>query len=224
MWRDRQPSARRLPEPAAASDEAQLIARSRDGDVAAFNCLVERYQEAAYGLAFRLLGSAESAADVTQDAFISAFRAMSAFRGSAFRPWLLRIVSNGCYDVFRQRGRHPSISLDAMLSPIEDGEPIHALSVVPTEQQWDPERVALTGELIELIRAALLELAPEQRLAIVLSDVQGLSYEEVAEVMQTSLGTVKSRISRGRARLRDLLREHGEHFPAPERHASDREE
>lgn len=221
MWGDRQRAGETRPEPAGAADEALLIARSRQGDVASFNCLVERYQEAAYGLALRMLGNPDAAADVTQDAFLSAFRAIAGFRGSAFRPWLLRIVSNGCYDVFRERGRHPAVSLDAILSPAEEDDQAPPLAALPLDHQWDPERAALRGEVIAAIRAGLLELAPEQRLAIVLSDVQGLSYDEIAEVMETSLGTVKSRISRGRARLRDYLRAHGELLPAADRHATD---
>jgi RNA polymerase sigma-70 factor (ECF subfamily) len=221
MWQDRPRASGMRPEPTSADDEALLIARCRQGDVTAFNCLVERYQDVAYGLALRMLGSADAAADVTQDAFLSAFRAMGGFRGTAFRPWLLRIVSNGCYDVFRERGRHPSVSLDSILAPSADDDQGSSLASLPLDHQWDPERAVLRGEVIAAIRAAVLELAPEQRLALVLSDVQGLSYEEIADVMQTSLGTVKSRISRGRARLRDLLRERGELLPAADRHATD---
>ena len=211
-------------EPPDARDEARLIARSREGDVAAFNCLVERYQDAGYSLALRMLGSADAAADVTQDAFLSAFRAIGGFRGSAFRPWLLRIVANGCYDVFRDRGRHPTASLDAMLHPPEGDVPGYMPIASLADEHGDPERAVLRAEVIEVIHAALLALGPEQRLAVVLSDVQGLSYEEVADVMQTSLGTVKSRISRGRAHLRDLLRAHPELLPAVERRGSDTEE
>jgi RNA polymerase sigma-70 factor (ECF subfamily) len=221
MSRDRQHVGVPRREPATVDDEPALIARSRHGDVTAFNCLVERYQESAYSLALRMLGSADAAADVTQDAFFSAFRAIAGFRGSAFRPWLLRIVSNGCYDVFREQGRHPSISLDAMLDPTEDEHSGSFMPAVLQDRRWDPERAVLRGEVIELIHTALLELAPEQRLAVVLSDVQGFSYEEIADIMQTSLGTVKSRISRGRGRMRDLLLAHVELFPTLDRRPHD---
>jgi RNA polymerase sigma-70 factor (ECF subfamily) len=206
---------------ASESDEARLTARSREGDVAAFNCLVERYQDAAYSLALRLLGSTDAAADVTQDAFLSAFRAIGSFRGTAFRPWLLRIVANGCYDVFRDRGRHPTTSLDVMLQPAADEDAGHAALALPADDRWEPDAAAMRREVIELINVSLLALVPEQRLAVVLSDVQGLTYEEIAEVMQTSLGTVKSRISRGRARLRDLLRSHPELLSGVDRRAID---
>jgi RNA polymerase sigma-70 factor (ECF subfamily) len=221
MSRDRQHVGVPRPEPAIVDDEPTLIARSRQGDVTAFNCLVERYQESAYSLAVRMLGSADAAADVTQDAFFSAFRAIAGFRGTAFRPWLLRIVSNGCYDLFREQSRHPSVSLDAMLHPTENEDHGSFMPSVFQDRRWDPERAALRGEVIQLIHAALLELAPEQRLAVVLSDVQGFSYEEIAEIMQTSLGTVKSRISRGRGRMRDLLQAHRELFPSADRRPSD---
>ena len=190
----------------AGDDEPALIARSQRGDVPAFNCLVERYQQAAYTLALRMVGEPESAADITQDAFFAAFRAIATFRGTSFRAWLLRIVSNACYDYWRARGRHPSASLDALT----EHDPEDAVTgPVPTaliEDQWEPERLALRSELMDAIQAALLRLSAEQRLAVVLSDVQGMAYEEIAQIMQTSLGTVKSRIARGRGHLRDLLR------------------
>jgi RNA polymerase sigma-70 factor (ECF subfamily) len=207
---------------AGEADEPTLIAQSQRGDVAAFNTLVERHQEAAYSLALRMLGEPETAADVTQDAFVSAFRAISSFRGATFRPWLLRIVSNGCYDQFRARGRRPTTSLEAVVEGDAADEPGGAvLPGVLTDERWDPEQAALRAELLDVIQAALLELPPEQRLALVLSDVQGMAYEEIAQVMQTSLGTVKSRIARGRGHMRDLLRAHGELLPRPYRRANE---
>src|SRR5579859_6357591 len=180
-------------------DEPALIASSQHGDVHAFNCLVERYQQTAYTLALRMLGDPDTAADITQDAFLSAYRAIGRFRGISFRAWLLRIVSNACYDYWRARGRHPIASLEAITErdPDDDtaGGPMPAALV---EEERDPERVALRAELVEAIQAALLSLPAEQRLAVVLSDVQGFAYEEIAQITQTSLGTVKSRISRAR--------------------------
>src|SRR5574340_1302448 len=98
------------------AQERDAIARSQRGDASAFNLLVTRYESAAYSLALRMLGNPESAADVTQDAFFSAFRNIRAFRGASFRAWLLRIVSNGCYDYWRTQGRHPAESLDALMA------------------------------------------------------------------------------------------------------------
>jgi RNA polymerase sigma-70 factor (ECF subfamily) len=210
----------RLSGDAGDADELTLITRSQRGDVAAFNALVERHQEVAYSLALRMLGEPETAADVTQDAFVSAFRAIGSFRGAAFRSWLLRIVSNGCYDQFRARGRRPSTSLEALVegdTAEESGGA--ALLGVLTDERWDPEQAALRAELLEVIQTALLELVPEQRLALILSDVQGMAYEEIAQVMQTSLGTVKSRLARARGHMRDLLRAHGELLPRAYRRA-----
>ncbi len=204
-----------------AEEERALVARSQQGDLRAFNTLVERHQSGAYALALRMLGDPDQAADVTQDAFFSAWRAIGTFRGSSFRSWLLRIVSNGCFDVFRARGRRPSTSLETLL----EGEPDEAgtgqsdahMPAAMIDATWDPERAALRAEVVETIEQALLQLAPEQRLALILSDVQGLPYDEVAQIMDTPLGTVKSRIARARGHLRALLLGHGELFASQRR-------
>lgn len=191
--------------------ERTLIARGQQGDRAAFNALVEKYQSAAYALALRMLGDPDTAADVTQEAFLSAYRALSAFHGASFRAWLLRIVSNGCYDVFRARGRQPVTSLEAMLE--HDDATSSSDSRLPTtmvDSSWNPEEMTLRTETIDAIQTALLRLPPEQRLAVVLCDIQGMPYDEVARIMETPLGTVKSRIARARAQLRLLLTRSGE--------------
>jgi RNA polymerase sigma-70 factor (ECF subfamily) len=208
------------------SDVQRLVERARGGDRVAFNALVERYQSAAYALALRMLGDPEIAADVTQEAFFSAYRNLSSFRGMSFRAWLLRIVSNGCVDIFRARGRQPTTSLDALTDeegdqPIGQGDGrLAALS----DGTWDPEHVALRAETIEAIETALLRLPRSQRLALVLSDVQGLSYEEISHIMNVALGTVKSRIARARAHLRLLLAECMEPAERSQRQPLGREE
>lgn len=203
--------------------ERTLIARGQEGDRAAFNALVEKYQGAAYALALRMLGDPDAAADVTQEAFFSAYRALATFHGSSFRAWLLRIVSNGCYDVFRARGRQPVTSLEAMLE--HDDATSSSDSRLPTtmvDPSWDPEEATLRTETINTIQAALLQLAPDQRLAVVLCDIQGMAYEEVARIMETPLGTVKSRIARARAQLRLLLTRSGELSPPTQRQDAER--
>lgn len=197
--------------------EAGLIARSQKGDTRAFNQLVEMHQSGAYALALRMLGDPEAAADVTQEAFFSAFRAIDSFKGSSFRAWLLRIVSNGCYDYWRAQGRRPTTSLDATLEDDRGSEGVGQgsdarLPNAMIDLSWDPERVALKAEMIENIQAALMQLPAEQRLAVILSDIQGMPYEEIARVMNSSLGTVKSRISRARTHLRGILLRQGELF------------
>jgi len=200
--------------------EEQLIARSQHGDIAAFNQLIEQYQQLMYGTVFRLLGDHEAAADVTQDAFIAAYKAIKSYRGSAsFRAWLLRIGSNMACDYWRRVQRHPTSSLESI---VNEDEP-HAASTLEvlavTGPEANPEEYALSRELQEAIQRGLEQLPLEQRTVLVLYDIQGLSYEEVAQVTQISLGTVRSRISRGRARLRTILQEYGELLPQSYRHS-----
>jgi RNA polymerase sigma-70 factor (ECF subfamily) len=205
----------------ARSDEQEnergLIARGQKGDRAAFNALVEKYQGAAYALALRMLGDPDAAADVTQEAFFSAYRALGSFHGSSFRAWLLRIVSNGCYDVFRARGRQPVTSLEALLEHDDTSSSDARLPTTMVDPSWDPEESVLRVETVRSIESALLQLPPEQRLAVVLCDIQGMAYEEVARIMETPLGTVKSRIARARAQLRVLLTRGGELSPPTQR-------
>jgi RNA polymerase sigma-70 factor (ECF subfamily) len=198
----------------APEHEEQLIARSQRGEVSAFNQLVLRYQQTVYGVVFRMLGNADVAADVTQDTFIAAFRAIATYRGgSSFRAWLLRIASNMACDHWRRIQRHPAESLESLT---EEEEPhasdlLSALAVRGPE--GNPEEHLLTQELQELIQRGLQQLPLDQRVAVVLCDIQGLSYEEIAQTTQTTLGTVRSRIARGRARLRQYLSEHKELLP-----------
>jgi RNA polymerase sigma-70 factor, ECF subfamily len=193
--------------------EQALVRMSQQGDRSAFNQLVERHQAGAYTLAVRMLGDSDIAADVTQDAFFSAYRAIGSFRGSSFRAWLYRIVSNTCIDHFRTQRRHPVVSLDAALDTTGNTESTTVGPYVPQamiDSTWDPEKVMLQAETVRQIQSALLELPPDQRLALVLCDIQGLPYDEIARVMETSLGTVKSRIARGRGHLRRILLREGE--------------
>jgi RNA polymerase sigma-70 factor (ECF subfamily) len=185
------------------------VEAARRGDVAAFNTLVEHYQRLAYNVAFRTLGQPEEAADATQEAFFSAFRAIRGFRGDSFKHWLLRIVVNACYDQLRRRQRRPATSLDALA---EDDE----TEVAPPDPAPGPEVAALGRETAETIQRALAALGPDQQLAVVLCDVQGLSYEEAADILEVAVGTVKSRLSRARAQLRDELTARGE-LPAASR-------
>ena len=179
-------------------DEADLITRSRKGDLAAFNLLVENYQTAVFNLCLRMLASQQTAEDATQEAFIASYRHLEKFRGGSFRAWLFRIAANACYDELRRRRARPALSLD---EPGSDGERhLDAADAAPS-----PEERAEQSELRETLARALSSIPEDQRLAITLSDVQGLDYAEIAEVMQCSLGTVKSRIARGRVRLRSIL-------------------
>lgn len=196
-------------------DESALIAAAKKGDVHAFNTLVRSYQRLAYNVAYRVLSDPESAADATQEAFVSAYRAIRQFRDGSFRAWILRIVTNACYDELRKKKRRQEDSLDDLLAENPDHSDMMA------DGQELPEEHALRRELGATLQRGLGTLPEEQRLAVVLSDVQGFSYEEIAEVMGVALGTVKSRISRGRAALRDYLSGQGELLPAAYRLASE---
>ncbi|HYU73146.1 MAG TPA: sigma-70 family RNA polymerase sigma factor [Ktedonobacteraceae bacterium] len=205
-------------------DEVQLIARSQLGDVDAFNQLVLYYQQSTYGVIFRMLGDRDAAADVTQDVFIAAFRGIQSFRGgSSFRAWLMRIASNAACDYWRRTQRHPTESLDIDADD-DDGHTASILnSAVAMGQEVNPEEYLLNRELQELIQRGLQELPLDQRVAVVLCDIQGLSYEEIAATTQATLGTVRSRIARGRARLRSYLYKHRELLPRGYRLSTDRE-
>ena len=191
-------------------DEESLVVTAQGGDLSAFNTLVERYDERMFNLALRMLGDSESAADATQDAFFTAYRALHQFRGQAgsFKSWLMRIAANQCYDVLRSRQRRPSVSLDRLVADrSEDNADAGGMSglLEDTTLAANPEALAEQHELGQQIQAGLAQLPVEQRLVLVLIDIQGLSYEETAQIVDCSLGTIKSRLSRARVRLRDLL-------------------
>ncbi len=188
---------------ANTQEDDRLVALSQEGDLASFNALVERYQDRVYNLCWRMLGLREAAEDAAQETFLAAYRSIRRFRGPSFRAWLLRIAANASTDELRRRRRRPQVSLD---TPSADGE----AAFDPPDPSAGPEEWALRREQARHMQAALLTLPGDQRLAVVLCDVQGLSYEEISEAMGSSLGTVKSRISRGRARLRSYLLEQGE--------------
>ncbi len=179
-------------------DEERWVRAARQGDVEAFNLLVERYETIAYNVALRTVGNAEDAADATQDAFIAAYRAMGEFRGGSFKAWLLRIVVNACHDLHRRQQRRPASSVDALVEEV--GEAPWADPAAP-----DPEAIVLNQETRRIVEAALAELPEEQRVAVALVDLQELSYEEAAAVMDCAVGTIRSRLARGRARIRDRL-------------------
>ena len=180
-------------------DEKALIDAARQGDVGSFNQLVLSYQSMVYNFAYRILGDRHAAADATQDAFISAFKAIGKFRGGSFKAWLLRIVTNACYNQLRRKQRQPSTSLDALL--VLEPAPTQSL----TDPSESPEEYTVRQELSKAIQIGIGNMPPEQRITLVLADVQGFSYQEIAGVTGVSLGTVKSRLSRARNKLRDFL-------------------
>jgi RNA polymerase sigma factor (sigma-70 family) len=187
-------------------DEASLIADAQKGKVDAFNELVLTYQQQVYNLAYRIMGDPASAADATQDAFISAYQSLSRFRGGSFKSYLLRIVTNRCYDELRRRKRRPATSFE----DVEIDEDANPMLVNGGE---NPEEYAERREMARVLQVGIETLPPDQRVTLVLSDVQGMNYQEIAEATEVSLGTVKSRLARARSKLRDYLRDNGELLP-----------
>ncbi len=196
------PSAHQL-----APDEEAAIKQSLAGDINAFNQLVIKYQRLAYSVAYRMLQSEDTAADAVQDSFIKAYRALDGFKGGSFKSWLLRIVVNTCYDVLRSQKRY---TFEPIGEEADEDEPVTRLVDSGESPQDYVERMEL-GELIEL---GIRSLPPDQRLVLTLCDVHGYAYEEIAEITGFPMGTVKSRISRARTKLRDFLLQRPELLPS----------
>jgi RNA polymerase sigma-70 factor (ECF subfamily) len=191
-----------------SSADATLVARLKTGERAAFEELIESYQTLVYGLAYRLLNDAEEARDVTQETFLKAYRHVGAFRGECgLKTWLYRLVVNQASNHrrwWRRRRRQETVSLDEpqgdASAPLGDRLPSGVRS---------PEQVALGRERQRLLLAALDQLKQDYRVAVVLRDIEELSYEEIAATLDVPVGTVKSRIARGREELKKRLQEMG---------------
>ena len=196
-----------------------MISAAQHGDVPSFNQLVRAHQSVVYHTAFRVLGDGDAASDAVQDAFISAFKHIRSFRGGSFKAWLLRIVTNSCYDQLRVKQRKPTASLDALL--LDADNPAPGLGEAHDES---PQDHAERQELASMIQKGLQTMPLEQRVTLVLSDIQGFAYDEIAQVTGTNVGTVKSRLSRGRAHLRDFLLAQEELLPDSYRLKSEREQ
>jgi RNA polymerase sigma-70 factor (ECF subfamily) len=178
-------------------DDESLLEQARQGDSGAFTTLVERYQDELYTMALRLLGTPADAADVVQETFLRAYMNLPKLRAVSVRGWLFRVAVNAARDVQRRTVRRPS-------SPLEDGE--GKVLELPAPG-LGPEAAAEARERAMAIREALLALPVDYRVAVVLRDVNDLSYEEIAVVLKVPLGTVKSRLSRARLQLAGALRQ-----------------
>lgn len=192
---------------ASQIDEAALIAQAAAGDLGAFNQLVLLYQNLAYSVAYRTLQDEATAADAVQESFIKAFRSIATFQGGSFKSWIIRIVVNTCYDLLRSRQRKVTDSLDDLVEQEEYSPHLEDGSA-------DPHAYVERMELTELIERSFAELPPDQRLVLTLCDVHGYSYEEIAEITGTPIGTVKSRLNRARTRVRDFLLRRPELLPS----------
>ncbi len=189
-------------------DEQALVQSAQRGNLDAFNALILHYQTQVYNLAFHLLGDAAAADDAAQEAFIAAYKALAKFRGGSFRAWLLRIVSNACYDEMRRHKRHPVASWDDFGDMDDEANP-HLTDDGPL-----PEQTVQQYELRAMLERTLAKLPEEQRMTLLLIDQFGFSYQEVAETMRVRLGTVKSRLARARLAMQALLQKEGELLPS----------
>jgi RNA polymerase sigma-70 factor (ECF subfamily) len=191
-------------------DEPALISNAQHGDLDAFNTLVLAYQGIVYNTALRILEDEDLAADASQEAFISAFRALNSYRGGSFRAWLLRTVTNACYDELRRKRRRPTTPLEP---ETEDGDEIESPSWL-ADPNASPEEQIDQAELEHAIQHCLENLPTDFRVVVVLADIQGLDYTEVAAAIKKPLGTIKSRLARARLRLRECLQSFRELLPA----------
>jgi len=192
------------------TEEALLAKRAQAGNLEAFNQLVLKHQGLAFNVAYRILADSAAADDATQNAIISAFQNLKSYRGSSFKAWLLRIVTNSCYDELRRRKRQPSVALDPV--NIETGEKIESPKWMVDDSPL-PEDIVALGELDQAVQHCLDNLPDEFRIAAVLVDVEGMNYGEVSEIIGKPLGTIKSRVYRARKRLQQCLQSFQELLP-----------
>lgn len=192
-------------------DEQALVQDAVHGDLDAFNRLVLEYQQMAFNVAFRLLSDDDLAEDITQTAFISAYRNLGGFRGGSFKAWLMRIVTNACYDELRRIKRHPTTPLEPVDE--ESDEEIESPAWLADDAP-SPEEAAEQAELEHAIQHCLENLPDDFKVIVVLVDLQGFDYTEVSKVVKRPLGTIKSRLARGRSKLQECLQQFWELLPA----------
>lgn len=198
-------------------DLKDQINKSLEGDLDSFNQIVIEFQNLVYNQAYRILGEPVTAEDAAQEAFISAYKKLHTYRGGSFKSWLLRIVSNACYDEFRRRKRQP---VSPLFPDNKQGDEVDSASWLedPGEK---PEDSLLRNELSEAIQHCLDRLEIEFRTIVILVDLQGMDYASAAEVIDRPLGTVKSRLARARRNLQDCLQGFRELLPVEFRHVGE---
>lgn len=189
-------------------EDDALVAQAQDGDLTAFNRLVGRYQKFAFNVAYRIMNDPDAAADAAQEGFIAAYQAIDSYKGGSFKSWLARIVTNKCYDALRYEKRRPRASLDALLLDADEED-----SPMRQESPERPDEATERSELADLLQNTIQELPEDQRTTLVLADIEGFSYEEIADITDVALGTVKSRLYRARRKTRDLLLDQSELLP-----------
>lgn len=184
-----------------SQNERLLVSRSKAGDIAAFEELIGAYQKKIFNLAYRIIGNYDDAADLAQEALIRIFRSIGGFKEqSSFSTWIYRITTNVCLDEIRKRKSKKEYSLDEEVQ-VDDGQ----LKRQVMSEDPGPDEVYEREELRNMVKNAIDKLPEEQKLVITLRDIQGLSYDEIAEVLDCPGGTVKSRINRARQALKKVL-------------------
>ena len=189
-----------------SNDDRDLVGRARRGDREAFTQLIVQYQVPLYNMALRMVGRPDDAADVAQEAFLRAWEKIRMLRDAPFKAWLFQIAANLCYDYFR-RGRRYGVMPDEDMTSNVVG-----LGITTP----DPQESAESNERTRLVRGCIQALDHDMRIAIILRDVNGMAYDEIAAVLRVPLGTVKSRIARARAQVQERLQEHPDFFPTRE--------
>ncbi len=191
-------------------DEIALVQSAQHGDLDSFNTLILHYQDRVFNTALRILGDEDIAQDAAQEAFISAFRSISSFRGGSFKAWLLRTVTNACYDELRRQKRRPTTPLEP---DTKDGDEMDSPRWL-ADPNLTPAEQSEADELEHAIQHCLDTLPTDFRTVVVLADIQGMDYSEVAIAAHVPLGTIKSRLARARLRLRECLRGFEELLPS----------
>jgi RNA polymerase sigma-70 factor, ECF subfamily len=191
-------------------NEPALIQDAQKGNVDAFNTLILHYQDSVYNTALRILGDEDQAADAAQEAFISAFKSINSFRGGSFKAWLMRTVTNACYDELRRQKRRPTTPLEP---DTDDGEEMDSPRWL-ADPSMTPAQKSEADELEHAIQHCLNNLPLEFKTVVVMADIQGMDYTEVATSVRVPLGTIKSRLARARLRLRECLQGFAELLPA----------
>ena len=190
----------------ANMEEIESLRRAKAGDAAAFAYLVERYQPMVYNLCLRMLQNPDDAADLTQDAFVKAYQSLGKFRGeSRFSTWIYRIASNLCLDEKRKRNHHRHFSLDQAMETNDEASERMLRGFQPTGDGPNPEVIAERREMQQTLQNAMSALEADFRMVLILRDVLGYEYSEIAAILDVPVGTVKSRLYRGRRLMRGLL-------------------
>jgi RNA polymerase sigma-70 factor (ECF subfamily) len=184
------------------AEDARLVARAKEGDVASFERLFRKYERRIYNLIYRMVGDRENAADLTQDTFVRAFDSLDSVKtGDYFLPWLWRVATNICRDFARRRKRRPTLSLDTKIEDEEGGRMDRQIQ----DSSTDPALLAEREDLAERMQQAIWLLDEDRRIVVLLHHIEGVDVQEIAQILGIPVGTVKSRLARGRSDLKELL-------------------